>query len=123
MSQVKRMSPSLTPPRPTPLRPTLLKLEKLKRKPQRRNVRIVSTKGMFLRSNTIIATRRAIIPSTTPKQKTNDSFDNSQKLYNMFPILILGLVQGDKITALTDIDNNDNSTLKTYGMVIASILL
>ncbi len=72
--RVKRM-----PPKPTLLRPTLARPEKPRKKPskkpsrksQRGDVRTVLAGGMFPRSRAITATRRAIMPSTPPSQKTS----------------------------------------------------
>ncbi len=67
------------PPRPTPLKPTLARPEKprkklsrnLSRKPQKGDVRTVLAGGMPPKSRVITATRRAIMPSTAPSQKTS----------------------------------------------------
>ncbi len=76
------MPPRPTPPRATPLRLTLVKLEKsrkkLRRGPQRGNVGTVPSREMFPRSNTITATRRAIMPRIASSQKTSGSLDDLQ---------------------------------------------
>lgn len=52
------------------------RLRKPKKKPQRENNKIVSIKGMFPKSHTIIAIEKAIMPSIVLSQKTNSSFRN-----------------------------------------------
>ncbi len=74
------------PPRPTPPRPTLAKPEKPRkkpsrkpsRKPQRGDAGTIPARGMLPKSHAITATRRAIMPSTTPSQKTSNSLDDFQ---------------------------------------------
>ncbi len=80
--RVKKMPPRLTPPRPTPSRPTIARLEKPRKKPKRKlqrgDVGTVPAGGMLLKSRAITATRRAIMPSIVPRQKTSDSLDDFQ---------------------------------------------
>ncbi len=69
----RRMSPKPMPPRPTLAKPEKPKKPSRKpsRKPQRGDVGTVPAGEMLPKSRAIIATRRAIIPSTAPSQKTS----------------------------------------------------
>ncbi len=74
--RVKRMPPRPIPPRTTPPRPTLARPEKPRKKPSRKSQRgdvgTVPSGGMLPKSRAITATRRAIMPSTAPSQKTSN---------------------------------------------------
>lgn len=81
--KVKKMPPRLMFPRPTLAKPEKSR-KKPKKKSQRENIRTVLIRGMLLRSHAITTTRKAIIPSTTPSQKTSGSRDGFQKPCNAF---------------------------------------
>ncbi len=118
------------PPRPTPPRPTLAKPEKPKkkpskkpsRKPQRRDVGTISARGMLPKSRAITATRRAIMPSIIPSQKTSDRWPSGTLQH---ALCIWCQVQGDKTRALTDVGSKeiDGSALKTCKKVTAGVSL
>ncbi len=121
--RVKRMPSRPMPSRLTPPRPMLARPEKprknLRRKPQRGNVRMVSTKGMLLKSCAITATRKAIIPSTALGQKISGSPDDHQRLYNAFSTF-----NARSSLGWWDLSLDINGlVLKTYGMVIAGVPL
>ncbi len=74
LPRVRRMLPRLTSPRPMlarPKKPRKKLSKKPSKKPQRGDVGTVPAKGMFPKSCTITATRRVIMPSTIPSQKTS----------------------------------------------------
>ncbi len=84
--RVRRMPPRQMLPRTTPPRPTLARPKKPRkkpsrkpsRKPQRGDVGTVPAGGMPPKSRAITATKKAIMPSTAPSQKTNNSLDDFQ---------------------------------------------